>query len=46
MPTITANIPAITLTLYSTQQTQPELLMATETILRTLIESTLQHEVT
>jgi hypothetical protein len=45
MPTIASATTTITPTSYSGQQTQSQLLMATETITRTLTESTLQHKV-
>ena len=45
MPTLNSATTTITPTTYSTQQTQPQLPMATETITRTLTESTPQYEV-
>jgi len=45
MPTITSATTTITPTTYSAQQTQSRLPMATETITRTLTESTPQYEV-
>ena len=46
MPTIASATTTITPTTYSAQQTQSQLPMATETIMQTLTESTLQYKVT